>query len=409
MPVLKLVWGHPTLRLIAVALLLLGAHNASIYPYQSLIAIEKVGLGKADFSLVLVLASAVAVTSSVLFGVLGDHGAGRRLIAAVTALASSIGIGLMVLAPGPVSVIVAHGVLLPIATSYYGQLFALLRLASPAEGHERAVIQANIRSAMSASFLLMLIFWTVVFGLGVDVMKVYLSAGVASLGISVLTLLRWPADRSLPQSGAVGMNLGEAMRAIARPLVLSRVLMMGAVASAGNLYMVLISLVFEASPIRGPGDVALYVGLVAGWEVPAMLLLPRYVARLPRSTVIFWGAVLYAMHLAALPLLTNSPAIWAMTLAAGVGGAAIITLPITYYQDLLHGRPGAAGALLAVQKLFADLLTALAFYIGTRIGGYEAAALAGVALSLGGAVALIVADRRAWLMPRIGGGPLPQA
>ena len=49
--------SNPTLRLIAVALLLLGALNASVYPYQSLIGIEKIGLSKPVFSLVLVLAS----------------------------------------------------------------------------------------------------------------------------------------------------------------------------------------------------------------------------------------------------------------------------------------------------------------------------------------------------------------
>jgi hypothetical protein len=402
MQTLRLVLGHPTLRLIAVALLLLGAHNASVYPYQSLIAIERIGLSKASFSVVLVLASAVAVTSSVLFGILGDQYGKRRLIALVTAFASTIGLVLMVFFPGKLSLILTHGLLLPLSSSIYGQLFALLRLAAPGDGQTRVIVQANIRSAMSTSFLLMLVFWTLVFGLGVDVMAVYLSAGAASLAMSLLLYLRWPADGAAHLADArSGLNLAEAMKEIARPLILSRVLMMGAIASAGNLYMILISLVFEASPVRGPSDVALYVGLVAGWEVPAMLILPRLVAHLPRATVLACGAGLYGLHLAVLPWLTDSPFLWVMTLAAGVGGAAIITLPIAYYQDLLHGRPGTAAAMLAVQKLVADISAAGAFYIGTLFGGYQAAALAGVAVSVGGAVLLVVADRRAWLMPAL--------
>ncbi len=400
MSTLKLVLGHPTLRLIAVALLLLGAHNASVYPYQSLIAIEKVGLTKAGFSLVLVLASGVAVTASVLFGVLGDQYGRRRMIALATAISSTLGIALMLLAPGALAVAITHGVLLPLASSLYGQLFALLRIANPAEGHERAVIQANIRSAMSASFLMMLLFWTLVFGLGVDVMAVYLSAGAASLGMSLLLWFKWPRDGAPHlDDQRSGLNLAEAMREIARPLILSRVLMMGAIASAGNLYMVLVSLVFEAAPTRGAGDVALYVGLVAGWEVPAMLWLPRLVAHLPRSTVLAGGTAIYACHLALMPWLADTPALWALTLAAGVGGAAVITLPIAYYQDLLQGRPGTAGAMLAVQKLVADVTSAAAFYIGTRIGGYEVAALIGMILSVFGAILLVTADRRSWLMP----------
>lgn len=400
MSTFKLALGHPTLRLIALALLLLGAHNASVYPYQSLIAIEKVGLSEAGFSLVLVMASAIAVTSSVLFGILGDQSGRRRPIALVTAFASTLGIALMILWPSKTSVVLAHGVLLPLASSIYGQVFALLRIASPVEGQERAVIQANIRSAMSTSFLLMLVFWTFVFGLGVDVMAVYLSAGVASLGMSLLLWFRWPRDDAAHlDDQRSGLNLRDAMHEISRPLILSRVLMLGAIASAANLYMVLISLVFDASPLRDAGDVALYVGMVAGWEVPAMLWLPRLVAHLPRATVLAVGAGLYGMHLIALPWLSGSALIWVMPLAAGVGGAAIITLPIAYYQDLLQDRPGTAAAMLAVQKLTADLLTAAAFYLGTRIGGHEVVASVGVAISAAGAVALVVADRRAWLIP----------
>ena len=95
------VLRHPTLRLIAVALLLLGAQNASIYPYQSLIAIEKIGMSKPVFSLMLVMASAIAVASSVLFGVLGDQYGHRRRIALFTAFCSTLGIALMLLFPGP--------------------------------------------------------------------------------------------------------------------------------------------------------------------------------------------------------------------------------------------------------------------------------------------------------------------
>lgn len=396
MSILRYVLGHPTLRLIAAALLLLGAQNASVYPYQSLIAIDRIGLSKGTFSLVLVMASVVAVASSVLFGILGDQFGARRRIAVFTALCSTTGLLLMLLVPGKVSMILTHGLFLPMSSSIYGQVFALLRIANPAEGREREVIQANIRSAMSISFLVMLVFWTVVFGLGVDVMAVYVSAGLASLGMSVLLYFRWPRDGAKGLNDArSGLNLREAMAEIAKPLILSRVLMIGAIASAGNVYMVLISLVFEASAFRGPGDVALYVGLVAGWEVPAMILLPRLVAHLPRAAVLAWGAGLYALHLAALPLLTDSPFLWALTFVGGVGGAAIITLPIAYYQDLLRARPGAAASMLAVQKLVADVISAGAFFVGTLLGGYEAVALIGVVISVGGALMLVLADRSA--------------
>ncbi|MBA4352522.1 MAG: MFS transporter, partial [Rhodobacter sp.] len=89
------VLRDPTLRLIAIALLLFGALNASVYPYQSLVGIERIGLSETTFALVLVAASAVSVTASVLLGILTDQGAGRRRIALLTVTSGTAGVGLM--------------------------------------------------------------------------------------------------------------------------------------------------------------------------------------------------------------------------------------------------------------------------------------------------------------------------
>ena len=70
-------------------------------------------------------------------------------------------------------------------------------------------------------------------------------------------------------------------------------------------------------------------------------------------------------------------------------------LTIGYYQDLLRDRPGAAGSMLALQKLVADLLGAAGFAIGMAFGGHQTVAILAFALTLGGALALWLADRSA--------------
>ena len=398
---IRFVLHHPTLRLIAVALLLLGMQNASVYPYQSLIAIQRIGISKPGFSLLLVIASLVAVTSSVVFGVLGDQFGHRRQIALVTALASTIGIALMLAVPGIWALILCQGVLLPFASSLYGQLFALARLASSDEGRTRDAVLGTIRSAMSFTFLATLVFWTFAFGFGLTELAVYLTGGLASLGLSLLVFFGWPEDgRTTWADPRSGLRLRDALVGIAMPHVAVRVFLLGALASAGNLYMVLVSLVFDASPVRGAADVALYVGLIAGWEVPAMLILPRFAHKLRRSTLLALGAVLYCTHLLALPILSDTPYLWIMPLFAGVGGAVIITTPIAYFQDLLAERPGTASAMLAVQKLVADMMTAGCFAIGSQIGGFEVVALIGGGVSLLGAFGLYCVDRNAWFPAR---------
>lgn len=389
------VLRDPTLRLIAWALLLVGALNASVYPYQSLVGIERVGLSAPAFALILALASGVSVTASVLLGILSDQKANRRRIALLTATSGLLGVGLMLIAPSALTFTLCHGLLFPVATSLYGQLFALARLARSEDGAARDAILGTLRSALSLSFLAMLVFWTFAFGWGLDVMSVYLTATLAAVTLTTLLHLRWPRDgQTTWEDRPSGLNFRHALAEIATPRILIRLLLLGAIASAGNLYMILTALVFDASPTRDAGDAALYIGLVAGWEVPFMLLLPLITHRFRRATLIATGTLLYVMHLALMPVLTETIWLWGLTLLAGLGGTAILTLPIAYYQDLLDGRPGAAGAMIALQRLASELLAAAAFALGAVLGGsYAVTALMGAAIALIGAGALLWIDR----------------
>jgi MFS transporter, SET family, sugar efflux transporter len=390
----SLVARNPTLRMIGVALFLVGVFNASTYPYQSLIAIEVIGLSKPHFALLLVLASVTAVASAVLSGVIGDQHGNRRLIALIATGASLLGMALMLAFPSPLSLILCHGILMPVGSSIFGQLFALARLAYPAtEGRDG--IMGVVRAGLSLAFLAMLLFWTFAFAADIAVTAVYISGALAALGVTTLVALSWPRDGQTTWTETrSGLNFTQAFREIAAPHVLIRLLLLGAITSSGGLYMTVISLVFDQSVQRGPADVALYVGLVAGWEVPCLILLPHLTRSLNRSTVIALGVTLYCCHIIALPLLAASPLIWCMTLVAGVGGTTMLALPIAYYQDLLHGRPGTAGAMLALQKLVADVLVAFAFALGTTIGGYTTVATIGVAIALAGALGLYLIDRK---------------
>ncbi|MEN9409677.1 MAG: hypothetical protein RL216_1651 [Pseudomonadota bacterium] len=389
------VLRDPTLRLIAWALLFMGALNASVYPYQSLVGIERIGLSESAFALTLVAASIVSVSSAVLLGILADQKANRRRIALLTAACGTLGVGLMLLAPTPLTFALCHGLLFPVYSSLYGQVFALARLARSDDGAARDAILSTIRSAMSLSFLGMLVFWTIAFGWGAGVMAVYLSATAAAVTLTVMLHLNWPRDGETEwEDRPSGLNFRAAMAEIASPPILARLLLLGAIASAGNLYMILTSLVFEASPTRDAGTTALYIGLVAGWEVPFMLLLPLITHRFRRSTLIAGGTLLYVTHLALMPMLTESAWLWVLPLLAGLGGTAILTLPIAYYQDLLAGRPGTAGAMLALQRLVSELLAAFAFAMGSVLGGsYGTIALLGSTVALTGAGALLWIDR----------------
>lgn len=395
---LRLILRDPLFRAIAAMAGLYGAVNACIYPYLSLIAVERVGVSDATLALVLALASGAAVASSVLLGILADQIGNRRLIALMTVGATVIGTGLMVVAPLPGVMLVAHGLLIPMGTAIFGQIFALNNLASQLHPAQRDGVQATVRAVVSAVFLATLMFWTWGLGQGphrggFDVMAVYVTAVLAALILMAVIWHGWPRKGSEPwEDRPLGLNLRAALVELSRPPIALRLLAMGAIGGLPMLYIVLTPLIFAATPDRALSDVALMVGLVAGFEVPFMLALPRLQRVMRRQGLILAGALIYAGFVVLLALFPDGRWLWALPVLAGLGAAPILTLPIGYWQDLMAGRPGTAAALMALQRLAGDLLSALAFGIGTALGGYTIAALIGGGMALLGAVTLLLAD-----------------
>lgn len=402
MRALSLIRHSPALRLAALAMFALGVMNASIAPYVALVAIERVGLSETAFSLVLTAGALVAVGAAVLLGILGDQRGQRHGIAIFTALASFLGLGMMLVAPSVWALILCHALLFPLGSSLYGQVFALARLAAPTgqnAGLQDSVLGA-IRAAMSISFMAMLIVFTFSFARGMDVMWIYVSGVIAAGAVVAVVLWLWPRGADVTwQDRPSGLDLRKAFGELTRPLVASRLVMLGCINACAMLYFVLIALVFDTSATRDAADVALYVALVAGWEVPCLMMLPRLMRYISRSALMALGAACYGFHILLLPIWADSAWLWLGTLIAGIGGTAIIGLPIAYYQDLLENRPGAASSMLALQKLVSDILGAAAFGVGMALGGYMTVAVIGFCLTLGGAAALWQADRSGWLMP----------
>ena len=397
---LHLILRDPLFRAIAAMAGLYGAVNACIYPYLSLIAVDRVGVSDATLALVLALASAFAVAASVLFGILADQIGNRRLIALMTVSATILGTALMVVAPLPGVMLLAHGLLIPTGSAIFGQIFALNNLASQLHPAQRDGLQATVRAVVSAAFLATLMFWT--WGLGTgenrggfDVMAVYVTAVIAALILLVVIWRGWPRKGHEPwQDRPLGLNLRAAFIELSHPAIALRLLAMGAIGGLPMLYIILTPLIFSATPARQTSDVALMVGLVAGFEVPFMLALPWLLRLARRQTLLMAGAMIYATFVLLLVYFPDGRWLWALPVLAGLGAAPILTLPIGYWQDLMEGRPGTAAALMALQRLAGDLLSAAAFGIGAALGGYTSAALIGGGMAMIGAGALWLTDRK---------------
>ena len=396
MSAIRLCLTDPALRAAGLVMVLQGAIVCSFGPYFSTLAVNAYGFGDRGFAVLLALSSLASVTASVFGGIRADQTANRRQVTLAAVLSLALGMGLMTAAPGPWVFALVAAVLLPVGSVTFGQVFALTRMAATRHPEaERDGIMAVIRALFALPFVVVLPLWAVVFAQGVAVTAVFPVGLIMAGGMLLVVLRHWPKDGATAwKDRPSGLTFRAALAEIGQPDVAARVLSLGAVNAAGTIYMAIIALVMVADVGRGVADVALYVGLVAGLEVPFMLALPRLTRGLDRTLLILIGAGLYAVHVALLPVLAGSALVWLLVLPAAIGGAITLTVPIAYLQDLLADRPGAGASLMALQRLAGEVIAALCFGLGTLVAGYGAVAALGVVVSLAGAGALWWADRQ---------------
>ncbi|MCU0905290.1 MAG: hypothetical protein MUE83_15700 [Tabrizicola sp.] len=396
MSAIRLCLADPALRAAGLVMALQGAVVCSFGPYFSTLAVNSYGFGDHGYAILLALSSLVSVAASVIGGIRADQTANRRKVTLTAVLSLILGTGLMTVTPGPWVFALAAAFLIPISSITFGQVFALARLAATRHPEDaRDGIMAVIRALFAAPFIIVLPLWSVAFAAGASVTLIFPVAVLLSAAMLAAVLRLWPADGSTPwDDRPSGLTFRAALAEMGRLPIAARVIALGAVTGASTVYMAIISLVMIPEVARNAADVALYVGLVAGLEVPFMLLLPGLTRGIPRTRLIFAGAALYGIHVALLPVLAGSSLVWLLVIPAAIGGAVTLTVPIAYLQDLLADRPGAGASLMAVQRLAGDVIAAACFAIGTTLAGYGTVALLGVAASLIGAAALWAADRR---------------
>ena len=285
MSAIALCLRDPALRAAGLVLALQGAVVCSFGPYVSTLAVNSFGFGDRGYAVLLALSSLVSVSASVIGGIRADQTANRRQVTLVAVLSLLLGTGLMSLTPGPLVFALAAGLLIPVSSIIFGQVFALARLA--ATRYPEAVrdgIMAVIRALFAAPFVVVLPLWSLAFAAGAPITLIF-PVGLLLTAVMLLAVLRlWPADSAATwDDRPSGLTFRAALAEMGHPRIAARVVALGAVTGASTLYMAIISLVMVAAVGRGTQDVALYVGLVAGLEVPFMLLLPGATRGIPRT------------------------------------------------------------------------------------------------------------------------------
>ena len=390
---LRRIVGDRVLLGAALGIFANGVSFAAVMPYQSIVGVTRLGLAPAIYGGVTFVASLIAVLMSLAFGVATDRGRSRSVIMSVALVVGVVGNGLVALAPGRQIFVLAHLLMIPVSVGIYGQFFAVVRIRTAQDpGPLAAAVSSIVRTMFLLAWMLAPLLSSELVRQGYAMVDVYLVAAVGCAVALVSVHLVRAVGAGPPGSVPAGTPRGDVAR-LASPDVLLPLLLVGLVVGATRLATILLGLIVVQRGIAGSSDVGVFSGVLAGLEIPSMLLAGRAARSLPVQQIIWCGAVAFSIYLVGLAVAPTVVWLYVLTVPGAVGSAVIGGMTIGFLQDLLPHHPGAGSSLISVSSFVGSLAAAAIFGLGAGALGYSGVALVGAVLGAGAATLLLVHGR----------------
>ncbi|OLP60928.1 MFS transporter [Xaviernesmea oryzae] len=384
-------YRNPTVRTTMLAIFAFGFSGAATAPYSSIVGIHELGLSDRAYSMLLAAAAAVNVVISILVGNIADRLGDYRRMMVFVALFGIAGYGAIYLLPAQSTFVFSGLLLLPAYGALNSLLFANARAATNRMKREDvASVNSGVRAMISLSWVLVPGITGALLAGSPSMLPAYLFstlAAVACLGLIVVFL-----PKVAPGDALVINHLSywAALAHVATPRILVRVLGVSLVTSMLHVNGAVLSLIVTGPVGGNVADVGILIGIVALLEVIFIVALAPLIRRIGAMATLAVGTMLYVTYLGLLGLSTAVWQVYALSLISGAGAAALISIPITYLQDLIADRPGLGSALISVNMFLGAGLGALIFGLGTAVSGYSGTAILS-ALAGGGGIALLLA------------------
>ncbi|MFN3507075.1 MAG: MFS transporter [Allorhizobium sp.] len=387
--------GRPQLLVLALMIFAQGSAFGATIPYISVTAIGTLGMSNQAYSLLVLVSSISAVTISVSLGILSDMlGDRRHMLIAMSALGVA-GYGAIYLFPTVPVFLGATSLVVPFFYATSSLLFASARLETVDLGPtDAASINATLRAIVSAAWVLTPAGLGFALGASGSMIGAW---GLASLFclfilICALLVLKTPPDRPARDTPAPGFFA--ALRELAARDMLIRMVSIAAFTSTLRLSGTLWPLILTLQLGGKTADVGLVAGITALMEIPFMLIWAHFLKRHSVIGLIITAALGYGVYMAALSFASAPWHIYGLAIPGAAFAAALLALPLNYFQDLFPGRPGLGTAVLPINSFLGNGLNAAAFAIGSHYFGYSNSAWLGLALVLLGVTGLLWVERK---------------
>lgn len=392
----------PAMRVATLALLASGLTYGATLPFLSIVGIHEFGMSANALSLLLFAIASANLTYGVVLAIFSDMVSDRKPMLLAVLVAGMIGFGTIYFVPHLAVFVFCAVLLIPISNASYSLIFAFIRNQTLTFGAREATqVNQVVRATFSASWAIIpgvIAFW--LSGSASMLPAWGFSAVVCLFSFSIILLFmpsaRRPAD-------APKVSFFESLRMATRPGILARVTSLALVIASSRLIAIVQPLIIVGVAGGTLTDVGLVAGACAALEIPSMLIWGMLLRHLSVVQAMVIGAAIYAGFMMLLGLATETWHVYALLIPNAFGVAAILSLPLTYYQDLLQDRPGLGTSLNQISTFLSNGISAAGFALGAAWLGYAHTAWLGVAMVLVGCVCLLMLEKEtAWVRASAG-------
>ncbi|MBL0370935.1 MFS transporter [Rhizobium sp. KVB221] len=390
-----IVLRNPPIRVATIALFISGMTGGATLPYLSIVGVRQFHLSDQALSLLLFMIALANLIYGVTVAVFSDLIADRKPLLLGVLLAGIVGFGAIYLVPDIRVFALCAVLLVPLSNSSYSLGFATIRsLSNRLAASEARAITSVVRAVFSGSWILvpgLVGFWL---ANTETMLGAWGFSAVACLAGFLVILTMMPPMRSAPKQQAGGPSFFASLRLATTPIMLTRVTSMSLITAATRLIAIIQPLIMTGIAGGTLMDVGIVAGLCAALEIPFMLIWGRLLKRLTVVQALAIGALIYAGFMAALSFATQPWHIYLLLVPNAFGIAAILSLPLSYFQDLWLDKPGLGTSLNQMTSFLSNGLSAAAFAIGALALGYSSTAWLGVAMALAGVAGLLILEKR---------------
>lgn len=374
---LPFVFRHPQLRLSAIGIFVFGFTGAATAPYLSLIGIRELGLSDAAFSGLSFIAALVNVSASISMGILSDRLGHHKIPILAACISGMLGYGVVYLFPSIWTFALALLIPIPIYGALNSLIFAYVR-ASCAGMTARDLIAVNsaVRAAISLSWVLVPGIVGYAFAGRASMLPAFLLASLACVFCFILFAKNMREDsRSRTERREPAYAFLASIRHLGSTAIWPYVLAIALISSTLHVNGIVLPLVVTGKAGGQAADVGAIVGIVALLEIVFIFFWGWIETKTSAAVAIAASALLYCIYMVMLGLADNPTTVYLLTPLSGLGAAGIISLPITYLQNLISRRAGLGSSLIAVNIFLAGGLSSLLFSLGTAISNYSHTAI----------------------------------